>query len=64
MAQADQETCTACETCVDRCPVNAIIVEESATVDQKICLGCGVCVPSCPADSIALTRRPEAEQAE
>ena len=63
MAQADQETCTACETCVDRCPVNAIIVEESATVDQKICLGCGVCVPSCPADSIALTRRPEAEQA-
>jgi len=57
MAKADQEACTACETCADRCPVDAVTVEESAVVDQKVCIGCGVCVPSCPADAIALTRR-------
>ncbi len=59
MAEADQEACTACETCVDRCPVDAVTVEESAAVDQKVCIGCGVCVPACPANAIALTRRPE-----
>jgi len=43
--------------------VNAITVEDSATVDTQVCLGCGVCVPSCPTDAIALTRRQESEQA-
>jgi Pyruvate/2-oxoacid:ferredoxin oxidoreductase delta subunit len=61
MALADQETCTACETCADRCPVNAINVEEFALVSQDICVGCGVCVPTCPSEAIALTRRPESE---
>ncbi len=57
----DEETCTACETCADRCPVNAINVEEFALVSQDICIGCGVCVPTCPSEAIALTRRAESE---
>ncbi len=61
MAQADQETCTACETCADRCPVDAITVDDTAAVDQHVCIGCGVCVPACPVDAVELIRRPESE---
>ena len=61
MAQVDTETCDACETCADRCPVGAIEVNDHAVVDQEKCLGCGVCVPSCTTDSIKLIRRPQPE---
>jgi electron transport complex protein RnfB len=59
MARAAEEACTACSTCADRCPVDAIEVGDHAVVDQAECLGCGVCVPTCPAKAIRLVRRPE-----
>lgn len=59
MAQVDTETCDACETCADRCPVGAIEVNDHAVVDQEKCLGCGVCVPTCTTESIKLIRRPK-----
>ncbi|MCP4647424.1 MAG: 4Fe-4S dicluster domain-containing protein, partial [bacterium] len=64
-AKVDEDNCTACETCVDRCPMDAITVEDAALVSRDLCIGCGVCVQKCPSDSIILecrettTRPPE-----
>ncbi len=44
-AQVDPEACTGCESCVDRCQVKAIRVENgSAGIDKGKCIGCGLCV--------------------
>ena len=64
VAQVDKDTCTACGTCEDRCPVHAVTVNEIADVNEEQCLGCGVCVPTCPTEAAKLARRPETEQAE
>jgi len=58
VARMDSETCTACQTCAERCPVDAIEVDAFATVDEEKCLGCGVCYPTCPSESVSLVRRP------
>jgi electron transport complex protein RnfB len=64
IARIDEETCDACKICADRCPVDAITVDEVAAVDQDKCLGCGVCFPTCDAKSVSLVRRPKVEQAQ
>lgn len=56
-AVVDGSECTACESCLDRCPVGAISVEASARVDRDKCLGCGLCASSCPAGAIAMRLR-------
>lgn len=61
MAQVDEETCNACKTCAERCPVGAIEVDDFSSVNQDICLGCGVCVPTCKTKSMKLVRRPQPE---
>ena len=63
VAEVDEETCKACKTCVERCPVGAIEVDEAAAVDQEKCLGCGVCAVGCKAGAMRLVRRPQAVQA-
>jgi Pyruvate/2-oxoacid:ferredoxin oxidoreductase delta subunit len=57
-----EENCTGCESCVERCPVGAIVVEETARVDAEKCLGCGLCASGCPAGAIALSLRAGAEE--
>jgi Na+-translocating ferredoxin:NAD+ oxidoreductase subunit B len=62
-AQVDPDTCTACGTCVDRCQVNAMTVDDAqgiAVVNLMRCLGCGNCVPTCPTEAISLKKK-EAE---
>jgi electron transport complex protein RnfB len=60
VARINEETCSACGVCADRCPADAIEVGACSTVDESLCLGCGVCVPSCRTGSAALVRRLEA----
>jgi ferredoxin len=50
LAQVDVDACTACATCEERCPVDAITVDEVAVVDADLCIGCGVCTPTCGGD--------------
>lgn len=59
-ASVDPESCTGCETCVERCQVNAISIDEHlgvSTVNLDRCLGCGNCVSSCPSEAISLFKK-------
>ncbi len=63
VSQIDQETCAECGTCAERCPVDAISLDEGpAQVAQAKCIGCGVCHPTCPSEAISLTPRADEEQ--
>ncbi|MGD2157785.1 MAG: 4Fe-4S binding protein [Anaerolineales bacterium] len=60
--QADEDLCTACETCLDYCQFDALILEDfTVSVNSIRCVGCGVCVSNCPEDALALIRRPQEE---
>ncbi len=55
-AVVDADTCTACESCIERCFFGALSMEDgTAVVNPAKCMGCGVCVPACPAEAIGLT---------
>jgi ferredoxin len=56
-AVVDEGECIACEDCVDRCPVGAITVQDTAAVDRTKCLGCGLCASSCPNQAITVYQR-------
>jgi len=58
-AQADQETCTACEACEDICPMDAIEIGDTAQVITQRCIGCGLCVTACDFDSMQLRPKDE-----
>ncbi|MFA5055173.1 MAG: 4Fe-4S binding protein [Dehalococcoidia bacterium] len=53
----DEGECTACGSCIDLCPVNALKLEDIAEVDIDTCIGCGVCVTHCDMNAIKLARR-------
>jgi Pyruvate/2-oxoacid:ferredoxin oxidoreductase delta subunit len=57
-AFVDEDECTACETCTQRCLVGAVtIVNDVAEVDEALCLGCGLCITTCPVEAISLVER-------
>lgn len=60
-AKIDQEPCTGCQVCVDRCPFNAIQMQKVPTskklkayIEPKKCFGCGLCVFKCEQKAINL----------
>jgi ferredoxin len=65
-AEVDPEACSACETCVDRCQMEAIQVgdKEVAEVDRDRCIGCGLCVTTCPSEAVSLKPKPQSERRE
>ena len=59
VARVDADRCSGCETCLERCQMEAITVAEAtAVVAQERCIGCGLCVPTCPEQAIELTAKP------
>lgn len=57
-AKVDPEACEGCETCVDRCQMEAIQMEDAAAViNENRCIGCGLCVSNCPTEALSLARR-------
>ena len=63
-ASVDRDRCQGCETCVERCPMDAIAVgaDSYAGIDLNRCIGCGLCVTVCAEEAIRLEPRPENEQ--
>ncbi|MFH0726322.1 MAG: 4Fe-4S binding protein [Pseudomonadota bacterium] len=51
--------CTACETCVDRCPLSALSMGENAipVLNPDRCIGCGVCATGCPVEAITMVAK-------
>jgi len=58
IAVIDEDSCTSCEICMERCQVRAIDMGDAARVNDR-CIGCGLCISTCPTDAIALQRRPD-----
>ncbi len=63
-AGVDPDACSACETCTDRCQMDAIKIGDSgvAEVDRDRCIGCGLCVTTCPSEAVTLKSKPESER--
>ncbi len=59
-AAVDDTLCTGCETCLERCQMDAIaVVDGLAAIERRRCIGCGLCVTTCPTEALALVRKPE-----
>jgi ferredoxin len=59
-AAVNSDLCVGCETCVDRCQMDAIQLDDGiAKVYRKLCIGCGNCVPTCPEQAITLIKKGE-----
>lgn len=58
-ACVDETACVGCTACVERCPFDALTLDERliAIVDADACYGCGICRSACPTNAIALEDR-------
>lgn len=47
------DKCTACGSCKEACPAEAIVEgDPKYTIDPEVCIDCGVCVETCPVEAI------------
>ncbi|MFX1561951.1 MAG: ATP-binding protein [Promethearchaeota archaeon] len=60
-AEVDSELCIGCGTCLDRCQIDAITVEEKAIINLDRCIGCGLCVTTCPEEALTLRKKDESQ---
>jgi ferredoxin len=59
LAVVDEDACSGCGECVDRCFFDAVSLRESdgeeiSTIDAEKCMGCGLCQVTCPEDAISM----------
>jgi len=53
MPWVDEDKCTGCKVCVEKCPVSAIImVDEKARINMDECIHCGTCHSVCPQEAV------------
>lgn len=56
MAYVVSKECTACGTCMETCPVEAIKEgDPNYKIDTETCVECGQCVDACPSQAIKQT---------
>lgn len=54
MAYVIGDSCVACGTCLDGCPVDAISEDGGKyVIDANTCVDCGTCAGNCPMDAIS-----------
>ena len=65
-AEVDADACSACETYLDRCQMDAITIgdQDVAMIDRDRCIGCGLCVSTCPSEALSLKLKPESQRRE
>ena len=57
----DADLCTACETCIERCPAEALAMgdDDVPQVNLDRCFGCAVCATGCPTEAIVMEAKPD-----
>jgi electron transport complex protein RnfB len=58
-AAVDTDSCTACETCIEKCQMNAIKLDEQAgyvVINLDRCIGCGNCVANCSSEALRMVK--------
>ena len=62
--QVDSDLCIACGTCVDRCPLHCITINDDGWAEAGVnCFRCGQCAYVCPQNARHLVQRDESELA-
>lgn len=56
-ATVDPNLCSGCGNCVERCQMEAIVLDEISSVDRRRCIGCGSCIVGCPSEAILLLEK-------
>ena len=57
----DPDQCTSCQTCLERCPAEALTMgeEDYPVVNLERCFGCAVCATGCPSEAITMKNKPD-----
>jgi Na+-translocating ferredoxin:NAD+ oxidoreductase subunit B len=57
IAGLEPELCIGCQTCPERCQMNALTMndQDRAEINPDRCIGCGLCVTTCPSGALSLT---------
>jgi Pyruvate/2-oxoacid:ferredoxin oxidoreductase delta subunit len=57
----DRERCVGCETCLERCPPEALSMggDGAPVIDPDRCFGCGACATGCPEGAVAMEAKPD-----
>ena len=63
-AAVDRDECVACETCLERCQMDAISIgeDDAAEINLDRCIGCGLCVTTCSTEALRLKPKPEGQR--
>jgi len=62
-AVVNDDECSGCETCLDRCQMDAItMVDDIAQINLDRCIGCGLCITTCPTEALFLVKKDEDHQ--
>lgn len=61
-AAVEEENCTACGACADRCQMDAIEIGDVAKVKPERCIGCGLCVAACAFDAMKIKVKESSEK--
>jgi len=58
-ARVDEQECSGCEVCIDRCQMEAITMDDDliAQINLNRCIGCGLCVTTCDSKAMLLERK-------
>jgi H+/Na+-translocating ferredoxin:NAD+ oxidoreductase subunit B len=63
-AVADQDVCSGCEICLERCAFEAISMEDGlCQVERSRCYGCGLCISTCDTGALSLVQKSPEELA-
>ncbi|MFX1296986.1 MAG: 4Fe-4S dicluster domain-containing protein, partial [Promethearchaeota archaeon] len=55
----NEKFCVLCESCLEKCPMEAISHSESneeLEIDYNLCIGCGVCASNCVENAIMMEK--------
>jgi len=60
LASTIEDLCTGCGTCVEKCPVDALELNNDGKAERNEawCIGCGVCAHFCPESAIKMLEGP------